>query len=72
MKKNLNTLLSRTHNFINEVTAPLVKTGKSDDSDDVDLHDREDLHVGELSIQSELLNGNLSLAAVVSIEQFSR
>ncbi|CAO2812934.1 unnamed protein product [Amaranthus hypochondriacus] len=72
VKKNLNTLLSRTHNFINEVTGPLVKTGKPDDNEDVDLHDSEDLLVGELSIQSELLNGNLSLAAVVSIEHFSR
>lgn len=72
VKKNLNKLLLKTHNFVHEMTSPLVKTGKLDDSKDVDYHDSEDILVGEQTIQSDLLDGNLSLAAVVSIEQFSR
>lgn len=72
VKKSLNTLLSRTHNLVNELTTPLVKTGKLDDSNNVDAYDSEDIFMGELTIQSEMLDGDLSLAAVVSIEQFSR
>ncbi|KAL2938664.1 CMRF35-like molecule 8 [Bienertia sinuspersici] len=73
VKTSLNTLLSSTYNFVNEVTSPLVKTGKLDNSNDVDHYDSEDILVGEQNVQSELLNrGNLSLAAAISIEQFSR
>lgn len=72
MKKSLNTMLSRAHNFVNEVTSPWVKSGKLDEVNDVDPNDTEDILVGEHAIQSEMLDGSLSLAAVVSIEQFSR
>ncbi|XP_021867053.1 uncharacterized protein [Spinacia oleracea] len=72
VKKSLNTLLSRTQNFLNEATSLYVKTGKLDDNNDVDHHDSENLLMGELTIQSEMLDGNISLAAAVSIEEFSR
>ncbi|XP_021724491.1 uncharacterized protein LOC110691843 isoform X1 [Chenopodium quinoa] len=72
VKKSLNTLLSRTQNFLNEATSLYVKSGKLDDNNDVDHYDGESILVGEMTLQSEMLDGNLSLAAVVSIEQFSR
>ncbi|KAL9244329.1 hypothetical protein vseg_018116 [Gypsophila vaccaria] len=72
VKKSLNSLLSRTHNFVNEVTAPLVKTAKPDSSNDDVSYDAEDIYVGEQTIKSEMPSGKLSLAAIASIEQFSR
>uniref|UniRef100_A0A7C9DKZ3 Uncharacterized protein n=1 Tax=Opuntia streptacantha TaxID=393608 RepID=A0A7C9DKZ3_OPUST len=72
VKRSLNSLLSRTHDFLNEVASPLVKTGKPEVSNDVEHYDIKDMLVGEQTIPSEMPDGNLSLAAVVSIEQFSR
>ena len=72
LKRSLNSLLSRTHDFLNEVASPLVKTGKPEVSNDVEHYDIKDMLVGEQTIPSEMPDGNLSLAAVVSIEQFSR
>ncbi|KAI8025844.1 hypothetical protein LOK49_LG02G02870 [Camellia lanceoleosa] len=71
VQETLNQWLSKTQDFLNEVTSPLVKT----------VHDRkptpgnmfkEDIFMAEQTIDSRTPNGNLSLAAVVSIEQFSR
>lgn len=72
VKKSFSSLLSRTHNYLNELASPLDKTGKPDANNDVDYYHIEDIFVGEQTVQSEMLDGNLSLAAVVSIEQFSR
>ncbi|KAH9611891.1 hypothetical protein KSS87_015556 [Heliosperma pusillum] len=72
VKKSLYSLLTRTHNFVNQVTAPLVKTGKPDSDDDDVSCDIEDIYVGEQTIPSEMPSGKLSLAAIASIEQFSR
>lgn len=72
VKRSLNSLLSRTHDFVNEVASPLGKTGKAEVSNDVEHYDIQDMLVGEQMIPSEMPDGNLSLAAVVSIEQFSR
>lgn len=72
VKRSLNSLLSRAHDFVNEVASPLGKTGKPEVGNDVQHYDIKDMLGGEKTIPSEMPDGNLSLAAVVSIEQFSR
>ncbi|KAL8151810.1 hypothetical protein V2J09_021618 [Rumex salicifolius] len=68
----LHALLSKTHNFLNDLNSPLVKTGKPLPEKDSDRNEDEDLLVTEYTIQSKTPNGKLSLAAVISIERFSR
>lgn len=73
MQESVNQWLSKTQNFFNEVTSPLVKS----------VHDRrpnlqngsedmEDIFITEQTVDSRTPGGYLSEAAIVSIEQFSR
>lgn len=73
--ETLNQWLSKTQDFLNEVTSPLVKTvhdGKPNPGHIFDTQDTDDIFMAEQTIDSATPNGNLSLAAIVSIEQFSR
>ncbi|TQD79077.1 hypothetical protein C1H46_035355 [Malus baccata] len=61
--------------FINEVASPLTRTGQTKKPvtrDALETQDMEDIFMAEQTINSRTPNGILSLAAVVSIEQFSR
>ncbi|KAK9111641.1 hypothetical protein Scep_019160 [Stephania cephalantha] len=74
LQERLNSWLLKTQNFLNEVTAPLVKTGlekRSDVQNSLDTKEIEEF-IAEKTINSRTTNGDLSLAAIVSIEQFSR
>ncbi|XP_022762892.1 uncharacterized protein LOC111308656 isoform X6 [Durio zibethinus] len=75
VQERINSWLSKTQHFFTEVTLPLVKTGQSgkpDPGNEVGTQGMEDIFLGEQTIRSSMPNGNLSLAAIVSIEQFSR
>ncbi|TYH88887.1 hypothetical protein ES332_D01G219600v1 [Gossypium tomentosum] len=75
VQESINSWLSKTQHFLTEVTLPLVKTGqigKPDPGNEVDTQDMDDIFLGEQTITSSMPNGNLSFAAIVSIEQFSR
>lgn len=67
--------MSRTQNFLNEVTFPLAKTGQSkkpDPEDDYGFQVMEDMFMIDRTIDRRTPHGVLSLAAVICIEQFSR
>ncbi|TYH85708.1 hypothetical protein ES332_D02G287300v1 [Gossypium tomentosum] len=82
VQERINSWLTKTQHFLSEITLPLVKTGQTGQSgpgkfdprneDEVDNQEMEDICMAERIIPSGLPNGNLSLAAIVSIEQFSR
>ena len=75
VQETLNQWLSKTQDFLNEVTSPLVKNvhdRKPNAGNMFDTQDTEDIFLAEQTIDSRTPNGSLSLAAVVSIEQFSR
>ncbi|XP_052193230.1 uncharacterized protein LOC127801832 isoform X1 [Diospyros lotus] len=75
LQGTLNHWLSKTQDFLNEVTTPLVKTvhdRKPNPGNVFDTQDTEDIFMAEQTIDSRTPNGYLSLAAIVSIEQFSR
>ncbi|CBI23859.3 hypothetical protein VitviT2T_018590 [Vitis vinifera] len=75
VQEQLNMWLVKTQSFLNEVTSPLVRTGhgrKPDSANVSDTQDMDDVFVPEQTIQSSTPSGDLSLAAIVSIEQFSR
>lgn len=75
IQERLNVLMSRTQNFLNEVTSPLAKTGQSrkpDPENDVGFQVMEDILMVEKTIDRKMPYGNLSFAAVICIEQFSR
>lgn len=75
VQERLNLWLLKTQNFFSEVAAPLVKTGqgwKPELENALDIIGSEELFVAEQTIDGRTPNGNLSLAAIVSIEQFSR
>ncbi|KAG5525893.1 hypothetical protein RHGRI_032255 [Rhododendron griersonianum] len=75
MQETLNQWLSKTQDFFSEVTSPLVKTvqdRKPNPGNILDTEDTDDIFMAEQTIDSATPNGNLSLAAIVSIEQFSR
>ncbi|XP_076947494.1 uncharacterized protein LOC143619443 isoform X2 [Bidens hawaiensis] len=71
----LNIWVSKTTNFLNEVASPLVKnvhdknhpTGNA-----YELGDMDEFFMAEQTIDGRTPGGNLSLAAIVSVEQFSR
>ncbi|KAG9141871.1 hypothetical protein Leryth_013988 [Lithospermum erythrorhizon] len=73
LQQSVGKWVSRTQNFLNEVTSPLVKNVNERKliSND-DGSDMEELFMVEQTIDSRMPKGNLSLAAIVSIEQFSR
>ncbi|KAK8567857.1 hypothetical protein V6N13_105804 [Hibiscus sabdariffa] len=75
VQERINSWLSKTQLFLTEVTSPLVKAGQSgkpDPGNEVDTQDMDDIFLGEQTVSSRMPNGNLSFAAIVSIEQFSR
>ena len=75
VQEQLNMWLVKTQSFLNEVTSPLVRTGHGRKHDPVnvfDTQDIDDIFMAEKTIQSSTPSGDLSLAAIVSIEQFSR
>ncbi|KAG4209602.1 hypothetical protein ERO13_A03G211100v2 [Gossypium hirsutum] len=82
VQERINSWLTKTQHFLSEITLPLVKTGQTGQSgpgkldprneDEVDNQEMEDIFMAEGIIPSVLPNGNLSIAAIVSIEQFSR
>ncbi|KAL2460491.1 Plant protein of unknown function (DUF639) [Abeliophyllum distichum] len=73
LQESVNQWLSKTQNFFNEVTSPLVKTvhdrrpNLQNDSEEM-----EDIFIIEQTVNSRIPGGDLSEAAIVSIEQFSR
>lgn len=75
VQEKLNSWLLKTQSFLTEVTSPLVKTsqtGKPVTEDAFETQDMDDIFMAEQTINSRTPNGTLSLAAIVSIEQFSR
>ncbi|XP_027932031.1 uncharacterized protein LOC114187848 isoform X2 [Vigna unguiculata] len=75
IQERLNVLMSRTQNFLNEVTFPLAKPGQSkkpDPVNDFGFQIMEDIFMIEQTIDRRTPSGVLSLAAVICIEQFSR
>lgn len=72
VQERLYSWLSKTQNFFSET---LVKTGQSAKripEHAFDSQDMGDIFMAEQTIDGRTPNGNLSLAAIVSIEQFSR
>ncbi|KAK7328268.1 hypothetical protein VNO77_22371 [Canavalia gladiata] len=75
IQERLNVWMSRTQNFLNEVTFPLAKPGqnrKPDPENDFGFQVMEDIFTVEQTIDRRTPWGTLSLAAVICIEQFSR
>ncbi|XP_024022376.1 uncharacterized protein LOC21392703 isoform X2 [Morus notabilis] len=75
VQDKLNVWLLKTQKFLNEVTSPLVRPSKSKKpvpENDIGDSIMEDIFVAEQTINSRMPQGTLSLAAIVSIEQFSR
>ncbi|XP_077248842.1 chromosome-partitioning protein, putative (DUF639) isoform X2 [Tasmannia lanceolata] len=75
VQERLNSWFLRTQNFLNEVTAPLIKTAhgiKSDPEDAQEKMEFGEVFMTEQTVDRRTPNGDLSLAAIVSIEQFSR
>ena len=75
VQEKLNVWLLKTQKFLNEVASPLVSTNQSRKTVRENYFDdsvMEDIFVVEQTINSRMPQGSLSLAAIVSIEQFSR
>ncbi|KAK7302436.1 hypothetical protein RJT34_13326 [Clitoria ternatea] len=75
IQERFNVLMSRTQNFLNEVTLPLAKPGqtrKPDPKNDFGFQVMEDMFMVEQTFDRRTPYGILSLAALTCIEQFSR
>lgn len=73
MQESVTQLLSKTQNFLNEVASPLVKSVHDrKPSPQNDTEDTDDIFMIEPTVDSRTSGGELSEAAIVSIEQFSR
>lgn len=77
VQEKLNSWLVKTQSFLNEVasTSPLARTDQTKKPvtrNASETQDMEGIFMAEQTINSRTPNGILSLAAVVSIEQFSR
>ncbi|XP_006349391.1 uncharacterized protein [Solanum tuberosum] len=73
VQESVNHWLSKTQNFWNEVTSPLVKTvNDKRTSFHDDTQDTEEVFMAEQTVDSQTPNGDLSVASILSIEQFSR
>ena len=75
LQEKLNTWLLKTQNFLNEVASPLVGTGQSRNPvprSTFEAPEMESIFMTEQTIDTRTPKGTLSLAAIVSIEQFSR
>nr|XP_043624074.1 uncharacterized protein LOC122595713 [Erigeron canadensis] len=75
MQNKLNIWLSKTTNYLNELTSPLVKNVQDKNptiGNSYEIDDMDELFMAEHTIDITTPMGNLSLAAIISIEQFSR
>ncbi|KAI3815417.1 hypothetical protein L1987_15084 [Smallanthus sonchifolius] len=75
LQDKINIWVSKTTNFVNELTSPLVKNVQDKNptiKKSYDIGDMEDLLMTEQTVETTTPMGNLSLAAIISIEQFSR
>ncbi|XP_060167723.1 uncharacterized protein LOC132598713 isoform X2 [Lycium barbarum] len=73
VEESVNHWLSKTQDFFSEVTSPLVKTvNDKRTSFHDDIQDTEEVFMAEQTVDSQTPNGDLSVAAILSIEQFSR
>lgn len=76
VQETLNVWVSKTQNFLTEVTSPLVKNVNdkkhSLGKNAFDTQNVDDIFMAEQTVDSKTPNGELSFAAIVSIEQFSR
>ncbi|KAL4580693.1 hypothetical protein LXL04_016894 [Taraxacum kok-saghyz] len=71
----LNIWVSKTTNFLSDVTSPLVKNVKDKNptmGNTYEIDDMDEFFMAEQTLDSRTAGGDLSLAAIVSIEQFSR
>ncbi|KAL3651601.1 hypothetical protein CASFOL_004603 [Castilleja foliolosa] len=74
MQESVNQWLSKTQSFFSEVTSPFIKSVNDRRSNNLltESEDVEDMLVTEQTVDSRTAGGELSEAAIVSIEQFSR
>nr|GEV50766.1 hypothetical protein CTI12_AA229210 [Tanacetum cinerariifolium] len=75
MQDKINIWVSRTTNYLNELTSPLVKNVQDKNlptGNSFEINEMEELFMAEQTIDVRTPTGNLSLAAVISIEQFGR
>ncbi|KAK9214473.1 hypothetical protein WN944_006465 [Citrus x changshan-huyou] len=72
VQERLYSWLSKTQNFFSETLVKTGQSGKRVPEHAFDAQDMEDIFMAEQTIDGRTPNGNLSLAAIVSIEQFSR
>lgn len=70
MQDHINIWVSKTTNFLNELTSPQDKNPPIDNSYETD--DVEEVFMTEHTIDSRTPSGDLSIVAIISIEQFSR
>ncbi|XP_010272866.1 PREDICTED: uncharacterized protein LOC104608533 isoform X2 [Nelumbo nucifera] len=73
--ERLNLWLLKTQSFLNGVAHPIVRTRqvrKPDIKNAMDSEEIEEIFIAEQTIERRTPKGNLSLTAIVSIEQFSR
>ncbi|XP_076951754.1 uncharacterized protein LOC143625216 [Bidens hawaiensis] len=74
-KEKINIWVSKTTNFVNDLASPLVKNVQDNNPTirtTYEIDDMEELLMTEHTIDTRTPMGNLSLAAIISIEQFSR
>ncbi|XP_031394414.1 uncharacterized protein LOC116205867 isoform X1 [Punica granatum] len=75
VQEQVNLWLSKTQNFLSEVTIRLVKSGhgrKPDAEDASTTRDELEIFMAEQTVNRRTPNGILSLEAVLAIEQFGR
>ncbi|KAL7585973.1 hypothetical protein Lser_V15G46115 [Lactuca serriola] len=76
MQDALNIWVSKTTNFFSEVASPLVKNVQDKNPTKMgnayEMDDMEEFFMAEQTVDGRTAGGDLSLAAIVSIEQFSR
>ncbi|KAL5715288.1 hypothetical protein ACHQM5_017124 [Ranunculus cassubicifolius] len=75
IQEKWNLWLQKSQTFLNDVAAPLVKQAqdrKLDVETSLETKEMEEMSISEQTIDATTPNGNLSSAAIISIEQFSR
>ncbi|KAF5206816.1 putative chromosome-partitioning protein [Thalictrum thalictroides] len=75
VQERLNSWLLKTQSFLSGVTAPLVKQAKErslDGESSMETKEMEEMFLSEQTIDTDTSNGSLSLAVIISVEQFSR
>ncbi|KAJ0076728.1 hypothetical protein Patl1_35547 [Pistacia atlantica] len=72
VQETFNSWLSKTENFLNEALVKTGHSGKPDRRNEFDSQEMEDIFMTEQTIDRNTPNGILSLAAIVSIDQFCR